>query len=616
VVAVVAAAALWVAAPTATSGASVGEGVVVEPADGPNAEYVDVRGGEVALDLTDVAGGAGVNPRATTFVDDVFVVRNDGDRVAYVHVSDNTSRLGFYRSTPSRPSIEDRANETRLAPGDAVVVGLSVAASAPGSLDPGEFSVDARVREALRAVVGPGERVPAGDERRFDATGSRGDGLSYEWRFGDGTTATGATPSHTYAEPGVYTVELTVRDDRGETATTSREVVALVDRAVNETPATSDERVRVDSRATPLREVRVEPDSGGLDRLRVDVHPGPGPAVAVGQAPPTETTVAAANVVPDRTDVAADVSVTVDADAVPSDVSASALALYRYDDADGRWERLETTVDASDGTVTATARTPGFSVFVVGVPAEADTTPTPTATPTGQTGGGGGGGGGVGGPSCQLRERVRPAQDDVAGSYSTLESSTTDRVAFEFAGDASGVLRVTCRNGGSSYATPSAPGAVVDHYRLAVPNGSAGVPATAEFAVRPSRLEAVGASPERLAVFVWDGSWRRVETEVRRGDEAVVVTARLDALPELLAVAAPPAGTDAPERTGPGATPTPTREPTTEPAGEGVVTRSPTATDATTTPPPTDGRAPGLGVATALAALTAAAVLWVRRRGR
>ena len=58
----------------------------------------------------------------------------------------------------------------------------------------------------------------------FDGTGSSdpdGTIVSYDWNFGDGSTGTGVTPSHTYAAAGGYNVSLTVTDDAGDTDTAS-----------------------------------------------------------------------------------------------------------------------------------------------------------------------------------------------------------------------------------------------------------------------------------------------------------------------------------------------------------------------------------------------------------
>lgn len=73
------------------------------------------------------------------------------------------------------------------------------------------------------ASVGSDRSVEVGIAASFDGSGSSDNVgiVSYEWDFGDGTTGTGKTTTHTYANKGIHTVTLTVKDAAGNAGTSS-----------------------------------------------------------------------------------------------------------------------------------------------------------------------------------------------------------------------------------------------------------------------------------------------------------------------------------------------------------------------------------------------------------
>jgi chitodextrinase len=64
----------------------------------------------------------------------------------------------------------------------------------------------------------------------FDGSASTDDGtiVSYAWSFGDGTGGSGMRANHSYAVAGTYNVILTVKDDRGLSASTSPKPVTVL----------------------------------------------------------------------------------------------------------------------------------------------------------------------------------------------------------------------------------------------------------------------------------------------------------------------------------------------------------------------------------------------------
>jgi len=76
----------------------------------------------------------------------------------------------------------------------------------------------------------------AGEPVQFDGSGSfdtDGEIVSWTWDFGDGTTGSGMTVMHTFAEDGTYEVVLCVTDDDGLTSCCSPEIPTVPTEAIN-----------------------------------------------------------------------------------------------------------------------------------------------------------------------------------------------------------------------------------------------------------------------------------------------------------------------------------------------------------------------------------------------
>jgi len=93
-----------------------------------------------------------------------------------------------------------------------------------GSMDSASTTVTCTPPPVPAGVVSfastPANTVCLNQDTRF-STSSRGDApVSYSWNFGDGSTGTGASPTHRYTRAGTYTVTLNVSNAAGSDSRT------------------------------------------------------------------------------------------------------------------------------------------------------------------------------------------------------------------------------------------------------------------------------------------------------------------------------------------------------------------------------------------------------------
>jgi hypothetical protein len=63
---------------------------------------------------------------------------------------------------------------------------------------------------------------------QFASAATGAEPLTYAWNFGDGGTATGATPAHVFTTPGTYTVSVLVTDLLGQSTASTVQVLVAV----------------------------------------------------------------------------------------------------------------------------------------------------------------------------------------------------------------------------------------------------------------------------------------------------------------------------------------------------------------------------------------------------
>lgn len=183
---------------------------------------VDVLVGAVPQTLTVNADPADLPPGGGTTVIRAVVLGDGGRGLPGVEVtfSASTGTLrsgGLPRETDSRGVVEDRLTTTEAATVTVRTASLTETVSVSvGSNEPptARFTFEPSVPR-----VGVPIEFNAG--RSSDPDGRI---VEYEWSWGDGTspTITGSTrTTHTFTEPGTYTITLVVTDDEGGTGSTS-----------------------------------------------------------------------------------------------------------------------------------------------------------------------------------------------------------------------------------------------------------------------------------------------------------------------------------------------------------------------------------------------------------
>jgi hypothetical protein len=108
----------------------------------------------------------------------------------------------------------------------------------------------------------------AGEAIQFSSTGSSdpdGQIVSYSWDFGDGSSGTGASPTHAYAAAGSYTASLTVTDDQGLSSADPAQVLVVDGSLSIPLRIAAPGRIRLRQGQQKILKIGVQADLGTLN---------------------------------------------------------------------------------------------------------------------------------------------------------------------------------------------------------------------------------------------------------------------------------------------------------------------------------------------------------------
>jgi PGF-CTERM protein len=278
----------------------------------------------------------------------------------------------------------------------------------------GDVSIAADNTDPKASATVDDSTPTTGQTVTFDATASKDDNAvdAYAWDFGDGTQATGAAPTHSYAASGTYAATVTVTDGAGNTDTATVSVTVSEPNSGPSAPAqpasggssgsgggggSASGLGTYETRSQgSLRDgvVSVGLRGGtGVNGVDVEIPAGEGrvtvreySSLPDGVPAPPDRLVAAVDVsAPDPTSGDATVRIRVSKTLVGAfGADPTDLVVRHYDAEAGTWETLDTRLVAADPVVVLEATTDGFSPFAVttGGDAATDATATPESTPT------------------------------------------------------------------------------------------------------------------------------------------------------------------------------------------------------------------------------------------